>query len=93
MEKAGIKNETKGFKDRHVIELFLIAFVNVSYLMDYFYTNLGLLIDLVFSIMNYSCAPNCTLIWKDNSKILMKTTLEVNNRVESKLYSNISSQK
>lgn len=55
----------------------LLVFVNVSSAMDYFNNSLGLMFDPVFSMINHSCEPNCTLIWKDNGLILVKSLKEL----------------
>lgn len=56
--------------------LFLV-FVNVSSVMDNFNNNLGLMFDPIFSMINHSCDPNCTLIWKGNGEILVKSVKEL----------------
>lgn len=59
-------------KDGICRALFLV-FVNVSSVMDHFNNNLGLMFDPIFSMINHSCDPNCTLIWRDDGEILIKS--------------------
>lgn len=65
-------------KDGICRALFLV-FINVSSLMDASNNNnnIGLLFDPIFSMINHSCNPNSTLIWKDNGEVLVKNIKEL----------------
>lgn len=65
-------------KDGICRSIFLVL-INVSSLMEGSNNcnNIGLLFDPIFSMINHSCDPNSTLIWKDSGEVLVKNIKEL----------------
>lgn len=70
-------HELDSINENGIFRALFIILVNVSSFMDYFNENLGLMFDPTFSAINHSCDPNCTLIWKDQGTVLIKTIKEL----------------
>lgn len=67
------KKTWKKANENGICRIFLLVLVNVSTVLDYSSNIIGLMFDPVFSMINHSCNPNCTLIWKDNGEITIKS--------------------
>lgn len=75
-----IKNDNKSTKDINqdgICKILFLVFINISSVMDNFNNCFGLMFDPTFSMINHSCKPNCTLIWKDNGEILVKNIYDL----------------
>lgn len=68
------KGKIGDLNEKGLVRLFLLVFVNVSTLMNYFNNDIGLMFDPLFSMINHSCDPNCTIVWKDQCEISIKST-------------------
>lgn len=51
-----------------------LVYVNISTVMDHLNNNLGMMFDPLFSMINHSCDPNCTLVYKNDGEIMVKNT-------------------
>lgn len=71
-KKRSLKIKKTGMGINGIYRAFFLIYINATTMQNTFGDDVGFMFDPIFAMINHSCNPNCTLIWKNEDQLLLK---------------------